>query len=38
MRKQYNELEMEIINLNMTDVITESGDNWEQDPWENFEY
>ena len=38
MRKQYDELEIEIINLNKIDVITASGDNWEQDPWENFEY
>ena len=38
MRKQYDELEIEIINLNKIDVITASGDNWVSDPWENFEY
>ena len=38
MRKQYDELEMKVIIFNMEDVITASGDNFEQDPWVNFEY
>ena len=38
MRKQYDELEMSVIIFYMEDVITASGDNFEEDPWENFEY
>ena len=38
MRKQYDELEIKVINLNMEDVITASGDNFEDDPWGAFEY
>ena len=38
MRKQYEGLEIEIMNLNEADIITASGDNWEKDPWENFVY
>ena len=38
MRKQYDELEMRVIIFNMEDVITASGDNFEEDPWDNFEY
>jgi len=38
MRKQYDEVEIKVINLNSTDVITASGDNYEDDPWGDFEY
>ena len=38
MKKLYDELEIEIINLSILDVITASGDNFEEDPWSAFEY
>ena len=38
MLKQYEEIEIKIINLNNADIVTESGDNYENDPWGNFEY
>ena len=38
MRKQYDDVEIKVINLNRTDVITASGDNYEDDPWVDFEY
>lgn len=38
MRKPYDEVEIKVINLNSADVITASGDNYEDDPWGDFEY
>ena len=38
MRRQYDELDIKIITLNMEDVITASGDNFEDDPWYGVEY
>ena len=38
MRKEYDGLEFSVIIFNMEDVITASGDNFIEDPWDNFEY
>ena len=38
MQKQYDEIEIKVTNLNGKDVITASGDNYEDDPWGEFEY
>ena len=38
MRKQYDGVEIKVITLNSVDVITASGDNYEDDPWVDFEY
>lgn len=38
MRKEYDGLELRVIIINMEDVITASGDNFIEDPWDNFEY
>ncbi len=38
MLKRYEELEIKIICLSNTDVVTASGDNYENDPWVGFEY
>lgn len=38
MQKQYDVLEIKVINFNSADVITASGDNFEDDPWGDFEY
>ena len=38
MLKQYDDVEMKIIDFNNLDVVTASGDNYEDDPWGVFEY
>ena len=38
MRKQYDELDIKIICLNAVDVVTASGDNFQDDPWYGVEY
>ena len=38
MLKQYNQLEIKIIYLNNLDIVTESGDNYEDDPWGDLEF
>ena len=37
MLKQYDDVEMKIIDFNNLDVVTASGDNYEDDPWGAFE-
>ena len=38
MLKKYDDIEIEIIYLNNVDIVTASGDNYEDDPWGGFEY
>ncbi len=38
MLRQYENVEMEIIYFNHLDVVTASGDNYEDDPWGGLEY
>ena len=38
MAKQYSQLEIAVIYLDYLDVVTTSGDNYENDPWGNFEF
>ena len=38
MLKQYDDVEVKIVCLNVADLITTSGDNYENDPWGGFEY
>ena len=38
MLRQYDDVEIEITYLNNLDIVTESGDNYENDPWGGFEY
>ena len=38
MLKQYDGVEIEIIRLNSSDIVTASGDGYEEDPWIGFEY
>ena len=38
MLKQYEGIEIKIIYLGNADVITASGDNFENDPWDNVDY
>ena len=33
MLKQYDGVEINVIYLNASDVVTASGDNYEDDPW-----
>ena len=38
MLKRYEDIEIKIVYLNNADIVTESGDNYEDDPWGDFEY
>ena len=38
MQNKYNEVEIKVIYLPYQDVVTASGDNFEDDPWSDFEY
>ena len=38
MQKQYYGVEIEILYLNNLDIVTTSGDNYEEDPWGEVEY
>ena len=38
MHKQYDGVEIEILFLNNSDIVTASGDNYKEDPWGDFEY
>ena len=38
MLKQYDVVEIKIVYLNSADIVTASGDNYENDPWGNFAY
>ena len=38
MLRQYDDVEIKIIYLNNSDIVTASGDNYEDDPWGDFEY
>ena len=38
MLKRYEVLEINITYLNNADIVTASGDNYENDPWDGFEY
>lgn len=38
MLKKYDCLEIEIVYLDNADIVTASGDNYEDDPWGDFEY
>ena len=39
MRKEYDNVEIKVIYLCTTDILTESGDIFEDDPWgSEFEY
>lgn len=37
MLKRYDGIEMEIVYLNHLDIVTASGDRYEEDPWVGFE-
>ena len=37
MLKQYDGVEINVIYLNVSDVVTASGDNYEDDPWVGLE-
>ena len=37
MLKQYDGIEIEILFLNNSDIVTASGDNYEDDPWGGLE-
>ena len=38
MLRQYDTVEIKIIYLENLDIVTESGDNYADDPWGDFEY
>ena len=38
MLKRYENVEIKIVYLNNADIVTASGDNYEDDPWGDFEY
>ncbi len=38
MLKRYEEVEVKIVYLNNVDIVTASGDNYEDDPWGDFDY
>ena len=38
MLRQYDDVEIKIIYLNNSDIVTASGDNYEDDPWGDLEY
>jgi hypothetical protein len=38
MRKQYEDVVIKVMIFNSADVVTASGDNFEDDPWSTFEY
>ena len=39
MQKQYDDVEIQVIYLCSADILTESGDNFQNDPWgSDFEY
>ena len=38
MLKQYEDVKIIVTYLNCVDIVTASGDNFEDDPWGNFEY
>ena len=38
MQKQYEDIVIKVIMLNSADIVTASGDNFEDDPWVDFEY
>ena len=37
MLKQYDGIEVEIVYLSNSDIVTASGDNFEEDPWGDLE-
>ena len=38
MEKNYEQLKLEIYFFSNDDVITASGDNYEEDPWSGIDY
>ena len=38
MQKKYEEVEVKVISFVRDDVLTASGDNYEDDPWGDFDY
>ena len=38
MLKRYEKVEIKIVYLNNVDIVTASGDNYEDDPWGDFDY
>ena len=38
MLRRYDDVEIKIIYLKDSDIIAASGDNYEDDPWGDFEY
>ena len=38
MQNKYEEVEIKVISFGREDVLTESGDNYENDPWGGFDY
>ena len=38
MQNEYKEVEIKVISFTCEDVLTASGDNFEDDPWVDFEY
>ena len=38
MQNEYKEVEIKVISFTCEDVLTASGDNYEDDPWGDFEY
>ncbi len=38
MQNEYKEIEIKVISFACEDVLTASGDNYENDPWGDFEY
>lgn len=38
MLKQYDDVEIKIVYLNVADIVATSGDNYEDDPWDGFSY
>ena len=38
MQKEYQDVDISVIYQPCSDVITASGDNYEDDPWIGFEY
>ena len=38
MLKVYDAVEIEVVYFNDLDIVTASGDNYTDDPWDDFEY
>ena len=38
MQKKYEEVEVKVSSFVCDDVLTASGDNYEDDPWGEFDY